>query len=31
VIGGGIGDGAQRVELPPFDGWYITPCDWDVF
>lgn len=31
VIGGGMGEGEDRIELPAFDAWYLTPCDWDVF
>jgi len=31
VIGGGIGDGDQRLDLPAIDRWHLTPCDWDVF
>lgn len=31
MVGGGIGEGEQRIELPPIDGWYVTPYDWDVF
>jgi hypothetical protein len=31
IVGGGIGEGEQRIELPSIDGWYATPYDWDVF
>lgn len=31
IVGGGIGDEGQRIELPAIDGWYVTPYDWDVF
>jgi len=31
IVGGGIGDGPQRIELPAIDGWYVAPYDWDVF
>ncbi len=31
IVGGGIGEGEQRIDLPSIDGWYATPYDWDVF
>ena len=31
VIGGGIGEPAQRVEITSLSAWHMTPYDWDVF
>ena len=31
ILGGGVGDPGQRIELPGVSTWHITPYDWDVF